>query len=359
MIFDDLERCTIAINDLLGYFNYFVEHQNLKIVIIADENKISRNIISSEKVQAYDAIKEKVIGKSLTINSEFNDAYHDFIKKYINNDSSKQFLENQLEYVKQIFDSVKSQNLRILKSIIMDFSRIYSYLPQEACEDIDFLKDILKSITILLLEIKLGRLPEKDIINFPNAQSEYLKERKSKSKIAEISNDTKEKSLFSHLYPFFENLKACYSFSISDLLPNYLWWSDFFLQGKINSNDLITAFQTSRYNISEDTDLWQKLYYFENSSDQDFKMFVEQALNKITNNDEFEDLGVFLHIVSLLIFFTDNKIISYEASEIQEKIKQYISSQNINLSNLFSEKNLSQIEVECDERDESYYSTLD
>lgn len=225
LIFDDLERCAIAINDLLGYFNYFVEHQNLKIVIIADENKIGRNIISSEEVKAsqevkdYDAIKEKVIGKSLTINSSFDDAYHDFIKKYIENDICKQFLEEQLEYVKEIFDSVKSQNLRILKSIIIDFYRIYSSLLQEACNNRDFLKDILKSITILLLEIKLGRLREKDIINFLHAESEYSKKGQSKSKTteSESSNGTKEKSSFSHMYDFFEKLKNCYSFSISDL----------------------------------------------------------------------------------------------------------------------------------------------
>lgn len=44
LIFDDLERCKIPINDLLGYINQFVEHQNLKIIIVANEKEINKSI---------------------------------------------------------------------------------------------------------------------------------------------------------------------------------------------------------------------------------------------------------------------------------------------------------------------------
>lgn len=38
LIFDDLERCQMDIGSLLGYINYFVEHQDLKVIIIANED---------------------------------------------------------------------------------------------------------------------------------------------------------------------------------------------------------------------------------------------------------------------------------------------------------------------------------
>ena len=42
LIFDDLERCKIPINDLLGYINQFVEHLNLKVIIVANEKEINK-----------------------------------------------------------------------------------------------------------------------------------------------------------------------------------------------------------------------------------------------------------------------------------------------------------------------------
>lgn len=42
LIFDDLERCDISINEVLGYINEYVEHKNVKVIIIANENEINK-----------------------------------------------------------------------------------------------------------------------------------------------------------------------------------------------------------------------------------------------------------------------------------------------------------------------------
>ena len=42
LIFDDLERCNIPIDEILGYINEYVEHENIKVIIIANEKEISR-----------------------------------------------------------------------------------------------------------------------------------------------------------------------------------------------------------------------------------------------------------------------------------------------------------------------------
>ena len=43
LIFDDLERCKLELNNLLGYINYFVEHQGHKVIILAHEDKLFIN----------------------------------------------------------------------------------------------------------------------------------------------------------------------------------------------------------------------------------------------------------------------------------------------------------------------------
>ncbi len=40
--FDDLERCTIPINEFFGFVNNLVEHCNCKVIILADENNIGK-----------------------------------------------------------------------------------------------------------------------------------------------------------------------------------------------------------------------------------------------------------------------------------------------------------------------------
>ena len=40
-VFDDLERCDCPINEVFGFLNELVEHENTKVIIIANEKEIS------------------------------------------------------------------------------------------------------------------------------------------------------------------------------------------------------------------------------------------------------------------------------------------------------------------------------
>ncbi|MDZ8030488.1 P-loop NTPase fold protein [Nostoc sp. DedSLP04] len=72
LIFDELERCNIILSNVLGYINSFVEHQDLKVIIVANE-------VELEKIPNYKDIKEKVIGITLEIALDFEGALEKFI----------------------------------------------------------------------------------------------------------------------------------------------------------------------------------------------------------------------------------------------------------------------------------------
>ncbi|RGF80662.1 P-loop NTPase fold protein [Blautia sp. OF03-13] len=40
-VFDDLERCECPINELFGFLNELIEHENTKVIIIANEKEVS------------------------------------------------------------------------------------------------------------------------------------------------------------------------------------------------------------------------------------------------------------------------------------------------------------------------------
>ena len=43
LIFDDLERCDCPINEILGYINTFVEHNGMKVILIANQKEIGKS----------------------------------------------------------------------------------------------------------------------------------------------------------------------------------------------------------------------------------------------------------------------------------------------------------------------------
>lgn len=183
--FDDLERCTIPINEFFGFVNNLIEHCNCKVIILADEKNIGKiyantnieekyltvisgnrkvveyigdgkNIktknkglgkdtngeITVEEVKKlnemlysenylYKDIKEKVIGKTML----YYPALKDVIKEVIcGNEKSKgiiqegQYKEYLLKCINDIvsaFTETENRNLRIIRSWIFSFRKIY------------------------------------------------------------------------------------------------------------------------------------------------------------------------------------------------------------------------------------------
>ncbi|MCM1050208.1 MAG: KAP family NTPase [Clostridiales bacterium] len=44
LIFDDLERCNCPVNEILGYINTFVEHEKMKVIIVANQKEIRKSV---------------------------------------------------------------------------------------------------------------------------------------------------------------------------------------------------------------------------------------------------------------------------------------------------------------------------
>lgn len=168
--FDDLERCTIPINEFFGYVNNLIEHCNCKVLILADERNIGKIFANSnieqkyltiltgdrkvvqEKVEnegraksnngssnnitvrelkelnellysenfIYGDIKEKVLGKTFTYCPKTREILEELIlgtdkhDSYVGEGQYKEFLMNHIDAIQATFDEVKNQNLRII-----------------------------------------------------------------------------------------------------------------------------------------------------------------------------------------------------------------------------------------------------
>lgn len=122
LFFDDFERCKIDIIDLMGAINEYLESKNIKVVIIADEDKID----ADEEKRQYLDFKEKLISRTIQIKSDYIFVIKSIVHTYSETAKGyKEFLERNQEIIYELFVESGIGNLRSVKSFIMDYERIY------------------------------------------------------------------------------------------------------------------------------------------------------------------------------------------------------------------------------------------
>lgn len=201
--FDDFERCSIPINELLGFINNLVEHCDCKAIILADEQNIGRMyantnlemkymtllmggrklifenqydesgaIIKNKKIDdqltleqikninektfsenyVYKDIREKVIGIYMTYTPDLEEIIESIIcsnehvekVKEVADEEFFWFLLSDVKYVTKCFREIDCQNLRIISKWIRKIKPIYMVTVQHF-GDSEYFKDIIEN----------------------------------------------------------------------------------------------------------------------------------------------------------------------------------------------------------------------
>ncbi|MGY1418846.1 P-loop NTPase fold protein [Bacillus cereus] len=196
--FDDLERVHMRVDEVLGYINNFVEHDGMKVIMIGNEEEIADklndqnhelkmlttyfylknplendNTIQSthgkgikkshlitkklselfHKQNEYKRIKEKLIGKTLTIQLDERSLIEDIINHTWDTELQR-FLEHNMEIVETTFKESKTKNIRILKQGLEDFELIYQNCKKDKYNSDVMFKSLLKFVLAASYEIK-------------------------------------------------------------------------------------------------------------------------------------------------------------------------------------------------------------
>jgi hypothetical protein len=118
-IFDDLERLeTESVGEVLGFINTYTEHHNLKVLILADEEKI----LAAEP--NFPAIKEKLIRFTYIFNPGLPGLYSDIVELF-KNERYAAFLKDKKDFVCSIFLKADNNNLRTLRFVLELFYKVY------------------------------------------------------------------------------------------------------------------------------------------------------------------------------------------------------------------------------------------
>ena len=286
LIFDDLERCKLELNNILGYINYFVEHQGHKVIILAHEDKLTK-IDTSKDNQLYIAvnnasykeIKEKLIGKTLLIVPDLDSAINDFIDK-VPNAETKEFLSGNsiLVLVKETYDLTGYKNLRILKQSLWDFERIYKVLPEKATSIPELVKKILRLCLIFSLEVRIGQLPAKDIIHINKSSFSY-------NPLASHKEAPKDKT---PIQKFIE--KYCV-LNPWEPIPEVTFWSEYLEKGTINKEIMNASINNSAFFLNESPANWVKLWHYPDLTDDEFENTLKIVADEFNRGDDVATLS--------------------------------------------------------------------
>lgn len=197
-IFDDLERCSININDVMGYMNYFVEQNNSKVIIIANEqeirlaecqnnielkyliaiqdkidwpkkeqNKIDTNkngipldIIELKKRnkylfnenELYLQIKEKLIGKTISYRPNINEVVESVFEKFFDKNNMDSF---KMILIDEMINS-NHYNIRTLQFSLIFFSKIVKKIYEQECvKDSKMLPKALEDLLLAIIKVSI------------------------------------------------------------------------------------------------------------------------------------------------------------------------------------------------------------
>jgi hypothetical protein len=302
LIFDDVERCSIPISDLLGYINYFVEHDEKKVILIGNEDEIfhRETLAGPEAVGHYARIKEKLVGKTFEITSNFRDAMQHFIAE-ISSETNQSILEKHLDVIEEVYMQAGYRNLRHLRQGIMDFVRLMELLSMKSMQKADLMNHLLSYFLMFSFEVKSGNLRPDDINRNHIGNSLLLRLTKSEEKTPEVKASEAREKKYSTLN------------WLDPLLPLEVWRS-IFSTGLFDFAKINQALGNSSYFANEGQEDWIRLWNAYSLEDEELVIVIDAIIDRLRRH-EFSKVGELLHVISSLLMLADQEIIT-ESKEV-------------------------------------------
>lgn len=297
LVFDDLERCPIDLVEKFGLINKFVEHNELKVIIIANEEKL-KEYFESEKLEnsgqdfsTYKDIKEKIIGHTLEILPDHESALSNFFSEF--DTKTREFFEGNKEFIYKIFLIAGTNNLRSLKAGLYSFERFWKWLSDVIKDDEGYKKSLLLTVIMYEMEIRAGRLSLEALLN-DGLENNELNDKKFEIAFSSYEAERKELEKYLKIY------------DLTLFLPEREI-VNYFKRGYINLEHIINYMkeqvgtsEQAKISNSEETPLWIQLWNVRGLGEKELNDLMEK-MKMAFEKYEIKRIGEFLHIVAQLI----------------------------------------------------------
>lgn len=375
LCFDDLERANVDVIDILGYINNFVEHDNIKTIIICNEKELSTKLKNSnlemktfiatylldkenklniktdkpmverirdtieyvfDKANDYERIKEKLVGETFEYAPEFNYIINGLLMRYENDADLIRFLRENTNLITSTFNKSGTRNLRILKHALNNFKKIFDAVTKSYPNTNHRVLQTMLIFTIAIsFEIKAGKITKDKFVNI-NSNEEY----KSVLVSSRVFMDNRQFYIKEFDNNYYYNFKAEYRFFkfIEKYVRTRIFDMKIFKENMEVIRDTVDTKQLPGYKRLLTEEYWK-------IPDDQFDTVIDETVDYVKNG-KIEIIQI-VKLFSYFAYFIKKNLIDYDMRTIKS-----VFFNGMNISSLTStycdnvEEELSQVAIE-------------
>ena len=308
LVFDDLERCRMPLDEVLGYINSLVEHSGFKVIVVANEVELAK--LENEK---FPDIKEKLFGQTLDVRSSVEDALSEFLEG-IADEIVHDYLTKNQSVVVEVYRTCACDNLRVLKNALWDFERFAADFPANVWKRKDIANWLLRVTLALAMEFRLGQVSRDEIVDlFANKMVRLVR--------CSIPNPNGEEAESSRV-EILEDKYDAISFDQANFDGRII--ADGLQKGWFEPEVTRRGFTESAFFAKRsDQAAWKTVWSMIDVDDREFNLALKKMVEQFRGRS-FLKPGEILHVAGLKLFLASEGITMESRSEVVADVKAYI-----------------------------------
>ena len=292
-IFDDVERCSIPLDTLLGFINSFTEDLEAKVILIINEGEIGEK-------DNYFRKKEKIIGISLEVSSDIESAFETFVNE-LNETQAKSLIRSLKQEILEIYYNSGIKSLRIMQVAMECAERLCTTLSEAQLHNRFAMRSVLGLVFAWSYELRSGRLSEKE-----------LRERESFF----YTLDSDDKALM-EARDRYGNFDICNPILTSEILVGLL------IHGHIDSAEIQASVEASLEFGYANQSSWRIAWHAATVTDEDFDSAFSDMMNRFIAR-EYVKLTELIHVLGIILWASKIDYIQRSQIEIKDSFFKYI-----------------------------------
>ncbi|MBV5337447.1 MAG: hypothetical protein J0653_05715, partial [Deltaproteobacteria bacterium] len=194
LVFDDLERATIPLSDIMGLIDSYLGRGSVRVIILANESEITK-----ERMPEYTKMKEKIVAKTLVVASEPAEVLSGILAD-LKSPFIQEFIQSHSESIHATIIGSGIPNFRTLRAVVYDFERLLGIVDEVLVSVPSALHNVLLCMLAIGLEIRSGRRSLLDVAKImPGHIARLMHSTSEKQKPEEIEILEHFEELYPHI----------------------------------------------------------------------------------------------------------------------------------------------------------------
>ena len=135
--------------EALGYINTFVEHELVKTIILCNEDEIG----DPEEKKTWAAMKEKVVGASLTFRPDLDSVFATLIDEHKPRTAFHEFILQNAKQLRTLFERSETHNIRSVRRAMAALAVIFDTLRAGDVNPSDVTTQVLYAVAPAAFEL--------------------------------------------------------------------------------------------------------------------------------------------------------------------------------------------------------------